>query len=174
MTTRTKSESLIPRRKVLSDSARVLAASAAVSALPASASAAAAPAPVPQHLNPPTVSTPRGYSHAVVVTGGKTVYISGQICLDRTGKLVGEGNLKAQAQQVFENLNAVLEAVGATFANVVKFNIYMLDASQVQVVRDVRDTFIKADAAPASTLVEVRRLARAEFLLEIDAIAHVA
>ena len=109
----------------------------------------------------------------MAVSGGKTVYISGQISLDRTGKLVGEGNLKVQAQQVFANLKAVVEAAGGTFADIVKLNIYMLDASQVQVVRDVRDTFIKADAPPASTLVEVKRLVREEFLLEIDAIAHI-
>ena len=161
-TTRTKSESLISRRNALS----VLPV-AALSAAPLQQGGSR------QHLNPPTVSTPRGYSHAVAVTGGRTIYLSGQISLDRTGKLVGEGNLKAQAQQVFENLKAVLEAAGATFADVVKFGIYMLDASQVQVVRDVRDTFIKADAAPASTLVEVRRLAREGLLLEIEAIAHV-
>ena len=93
------------------------------------------------------------------------------IALSDVGQALG--NLKAQAQQVFENLKAVLEAAGATFADVVKFGIYMLDASQVQVVRDVRDTFIKADAPPASTLVEVRRLAREGLLLEIEAIAHV-
>lgn len=162
MMTRTDSESLIPRRKVLS-----ALPVAALTAAPLQQGASR------QHLNPPTVSTPRGYSHAVVVSGGKTIYLSGQISLDRTGKLVGEGNLKAQAQQVFENLKAVLEAAGATFADVVKFGIYMLDASQVQVVRDVRDTYIKADAAPASTLVEVRRLAREGLLLEIEAIAHV-
>ena len=162
MTTRTDSESLIPRRKVLS-----ALPVAALTAAPLQQGASR------QHLNPPTVSTPRGYSHAVVVSGGKTIYLSGQISLDRTGKLVGEGNLKAQAQQVFENLKAVLEAAGATFADVVKFGIYMLDASQVQVVRDVRDTFINAQAPPASTLVEVKRLVREEFLLEIDAIAHI-
>jgi enamine deaminase RidA (YjgF/YER057c/UK114 family) len=127
-----------------------------------------------QHLNPSTLSTPRGFSHAVVATGGKTVYISGQVSLDKTGAIVGAGNLRAQAQQVFENLKTVLEAAGATFADVVKLNFYMLDASQVQVVRDVRDTFVRTDAPPASTLVEVRRLAREEFLLEIDAIAHIA
>ena len=161
-TTRTKSESLISRRNALS----VLPV-AALSAAPLQQGGSR------QHLNPPTVSTPRGYSHAVVVSGGKTIYLSGQISLDRTGKLVGEGNLKAQAQQVFENLKAVLDAAGATFADVVKFGIYMLDASQVQVVRDVRDTFINAQAPPASTLVEVRRLAREGLLLEIEAIAHV-
>ena len=163
MIPRTKSESLISRRNALS----VLPV-AALSAAPLQQGGSR------QHLNPPTVSTPRGYSHAVVVTGGKTIYLSGQISVDRTGKLVGEGNLKAQAQQVFENLKAVLEAAGATFENVVKFGIYMLDASQVQVVRDVRDTFINAQAPPASTLVEVRRLAREGLLIEIEAIVHLA
>jgi reactive intermediate/imine deaminase len=161
MTSRTKSEGLIPRRQVLS-------------ALPAAAAlSVAVPQGAPRPLNPTTVAATRGYSQAMVVSGGKTVYLSGQVSLDRTGKLVGEGNLTAQAQQVFENLKAVLDAAGATFADVVKLNIYMLDASQVQVVRDVRDTFIKAEAPPASTLVEVRRLVRAEFLLEVDAVAHV-
>src|SRR5262249_53061814 len=108
------------------------------------------------------------------VTGGRTIYISGQISLDKAGNIVGTNDLKAQAQQVFENLQHALEGAGATFADVVKLNYYMLDASQVQVVRDVREKFLKSDALPTSTLVEVRRLARPEFLLEIEAIANVA
>jgi enamine deaminase RidA (YjgF/YER057c/UK114 family) len=152
----------------------LMAASAAAVVLPA---AAGAKTPAPsriRHVNPGTLATPRGYSHAVDVTGGRTIYISGQVAVDRGGAVVGAGNLRAQAQQVFENLKSALDAAGATFADVVKLTFYMLDATQVQVVRDVRDTFIKPDAAPASTLVEVRRLVREEFLIEIDAIANVS
>jgi reactive intermediate/imine deaminase len=110
----------------------------------------------------------------VEVTGGRTIYVSGQIPVDKSGAIVGAGNLRAQTQQVFENIKAGLEAAGATFGDVIKLNIYMLDVSQVQVVRDVRDKFVDTARPPASTLVEVRRLVREEFLIEIDAVASVA
>ena len=59
--------------------------------------------------NPPTLSTPTGYTHIVEVTGpARMVYISGQIALDKDGKVVGEGDMKAQAEQVFKNLQAAL------------------------------------------------------------------
>jgi enamine deaminase RidA (YjgF/YER057c/UK114 family) len=127
-----------------------------------------------RYVNPATLPTPRGYSQVVVASPGKTIYVSGQVSVDRSGAVVGAGNLHAQAQQVFANLKLALEAAGATFADVVKLNFYVLDASQVQVIRDVRDTFITSERAPASTLVEVRRLVREEFLLEVDAIAQIS
>jgi enamine deaminase RidA (YjgF/YER057c/UK114 family) len=173
------------RRKLLTDSAALVAASTAGALLPA-ASAAHAQTPQTQpkkpqsqpptrlkRRNPVALAAPRGYSHVVEVIGGRTIYVSGQVAVDQKGTVVGAGDLRAQTQQVFANLKTALEAAGATFADVVKLNFYMLDASQVQIVRDVRDTFITFDAAPASTLVEVRRLAREEFLIEVDAIANV-
>jgi enamine deaminase RidA (YjgF/YER057c/UK114 family) len=165
----------IPRRTLLSGSAKLIAASTAAAAmLPTQSSAATKRPPRVRHLNPPTLATPHGYTHVVSATGGTTIYVSGQAAVDRAGNIVGPNNLKAQSQQVFENLKAALETAGATFADVVKLTFYMLDATQVQAVRDVRDTFITADHAPASTLVEVRRLVREEFLIEIDAIANIA
>jgi reactive intermediate/imine deaminase len=126
------------------------------------------------HVNPDTLAAPRGYSHVVVASGGRTIYVSGQVPLDRAGALVGAGDLAAQTRQVFENIKAALAAAGATFGDVVKLTYFVTDASQVQVVRDVRDTFIDRARPPASTLVEVRRLVRQEFQIEIDAIAQVA
>jgi enamine deaminase RidA (YjgF/YER057c/UK114 family) len=123
------------------------------------------------YANPPTLGTPPGYSQVVVVTGGSTIYVSGQVALDRSGNLVGADDLRAQAQQVFANLHAALAAAGATFADVVKLNLYVLDASQIAVIREVRDAFVNTANPPASTLVEVRRLAREEFLIEVEAIA---
>ena len=132
------------------------------------------PPTVIRRLNPARLAAPRGYSHVVEVSGGgRTIYVSGQVSVDETGAVVGAGDLRAQARKVFENLQAALEAAGASFANVVKLTFYVLDASQIQVIRDVREAFLEKDAAPASTLVEVRRLAREEFLLEVEAIAHV-
>jgi 2-iminobutanoate/2-iminopropanoate deaminase len=123
--------------------------------------------------NPPALSTPTGYTHIVEVTGpNRTIYISGQIAFDKDGKVVGAGDMKAQAEQVFKNLEAALTAAGATFADVVKMNSYTTDMSKVQAVRDVRARYFK-DATPASTFVEVKGLVRPELLLEIEVVAVV-
>src|SRR5947208_9997123 len=130
-------------------------------------------APKIKRTTPPTLSKPTGYTHVVEATGGKTVYISGQIAFDTDGKLVGEGDMKAQAEQVFKNLQAALGAAGATFKDVVKMNTYTTDMGQVQAIRDVRARYF-GETTPASTLVQVVHLARPEFLLEIEVIAVVA
>jgi reactive intermediate/imine deaminase len=126
-----------------------------------------------QRLNPPGLSTPTGYSHVVSARGGRTIYLSGQVALDAKGELVGAGDMAAQTRQVFANLDTALEAAGASFADVVKTNYYIRDASQVQVIRDIRAKYV-GEKLPASTLVEVSRLARPEFLIEIEVIAVVA
>ena len=126
-----------------------------------------------KRTNPPALSAPTGYTHIVEVTGpARTIYISGQIAYDKDGKLVGAGDMKAQAEQVFKNLQAALTAAGATFADVVKMNSYITDMSKVQTVRDVRAVYFK-NAAPASTFVEVKGLVRPELLLEIEVVAVV-
>lgn len=115
-----------------------------------------------------------GYSQAVEIRpGARIVYIAGQVALDRSGKLVGEGDLRAQAMQTFENLKAALQASGASFENVVKLNSYFLDISQLATFREVRDKYINLANPPASTAVEVKRLFREGFLIEIEAVAVV-
>jgi 2-iminobutanoate/2-iminopropanoate deaminase len=125
-----------------------------------------------KRTNPPALSTPTGYTHVVEVTGpAKTIYISGQIAYDKDGKIVGApGDMKAQAEQVFKNLQTALAAAGAKFSDVVKMNSYITDMSKVQAVRDVRAQYFK-DATPASTFVEVKGLVRPELLLEIEVVA---
>lgn len=126
-----------------------------------------------KRTNPPTLSAPTGYTHVVEVTGpAKTVYVSGQIALDKDGKLVGPGDMKAQAEQVFRNLQAALTAAGATFKDVVKMNTYITDMDKAPAVREVRAKYF-ADTTPASTLVQVVHLARPEFLLEVEVVAVV-
>jgi len=114
-----------------------------------------------------------GYSQAVEVRGGRVIYLAGQVALDRSGKVVGEGDMRAQTQQTFENLKAALDASGAKFENVVKLNYYVVDMTQLSTVREVRDKFINAANPPASTAVEVKRLAREQFLIEVEAVAVV-
>src|SRR5262252_1732307 len=95
-------------------------------------------APVVRRSNPATMHTPTGYTHVAEVTAGRPVYISGQIALDAAGELIGPGDLAAQARQVFENLRLALDAVGATFDDVVKLTYFLIDISQIAVVREVR------------------------------------
>jgi len=131
------------------------------------------PRPHIKRTNPPTLSKPTGYTHVVETVGAvKTVYISGQIAFDGNGNVVGAGDMKAQAEQVFKNLETALRAAGATFGDVVKMNSYTTDMSKVADVREVRARYFGANA-PASTFVEVKGLVRPELMLEIEVIAAV-
>jgi enamine deaminase RidA (YjgF/YER057c/UK114 family) len=114
--------------------------------------------PIVKHTNPQTLSKLSGYTHVVEVTGGRTLYVAGQVALNQAGAVVGSGDLKAQTQQVFENLTLALAGAGATLDNVVKITVFMTDASQIQTFRDVRDRYFTGPP-PASTLVQVDRLA---------------
>ena len=105
---------------------------------------------------------------------GRPVYISGQVALDSTGSLVGPGDIRAQARQVFDNLRAALQAVEATFDQVVKLNYYVVDATQMPDIREVRDDYLSPQRLPASTAVEVRRLVRDDLLIEVEAVAVIA
>ncbi|MBV8428024.1 MAG: RidA family protein [Hyphomicrobiales bacterium] len=122
-------------------------------------------------INPAEVSTPTGYSHVAEVRGGRLIYISGQIALDSQGKLVGKGDLEAQADQVFRNLGAALASVGCTVRNIVKFTVFMRDVKDVAAYRRARDRFMGDGPRPASTLVEVSGLVSEDFLIEIEAVA---
>jgi enamine deaminase RidA (YjgF/YER057c/UK114 family) len=125
-------------------------------------------------INPETMHRPTGYTHVVEVTAGRPVYIAGQVALNPAGVLVGPGDIRAQARQVFDNLQAALQAVGASFAQVVKLTYYLVDATQLPVVREVRDQYLNTQQPPASTAVEVRRLVRDDLLIEVEAVAVIA
>jgi len=130
---------------------------------------------VREHKNPPGLSTPRGYTHTVSVTGGRTVYVAGQVAFDAKGEIVGKGDLRAQARQVFENLRIALAGTGASFKDVVKWNTYVvnLKPDDLAVLREARAEALKDATPPASTLVSVQALASPDFLIEVEAIAVV-
>jgi reactive intermediate/imine deaminase len=125
-----------------------------------------------EYLNPSTLSTPTGYTHVVQVHRGRTVYISGQVAFDRSGNLVGRADFAAQAAQVFENLKLALAAAGATFENLVKVTTFVTDLSHIQTLREIRSKYYGAHA-PASTLVQITRLANEALMIEVEAIAVV-
>ena len=125
--------------------------------------------------NPDTVATPMGtYSQAVRVETGEAVWIhiSGQIAIDREGNLVGPSDVRAQTRQVFENLKAILEANGATFADAVKIGTYLTTLDDLAGMREVRSEYLTAEP-PASTAVQVVALVVPEALIEIDLVAVV-
>lgn len=127
--------------------------------------------------NPTTLPEPMGYSHLAEVHRGKLVYISGQVPWDASRALVGKDDFRAQLVQVFTNLRHAVEAAGGTFADIVKLNYFCVDTvspSEQPAVREVRDQFVDTNAPPASTFVVVRRLARPEWLIEIEAVAVIA
>jgi enamine deaminase RidA (YjgF/YER057c/UK114 family) len=125
------------------------------------------------YLNPPTLFTPPGYSHVVEVRGpGRTVYVAGQVGVDRNSKIAGgTGDARAQMIQAFENLKSALAEVGATLNDVVKITNYLVDIAHLKDFREIRDIYVNKAAPPASTLLVVSRLAIDGLLFEIDAVA---
>lgn len=123
------------------------------------------------HINPALLSKPGGYTHVVSVTGGNAIFVSGQVALDQEGKVVGPGDLKAQARQVYENLKAALEAAGAGFKDVVKITTYLTHIDRIGEIREVRAAYLGGTQPPASTTVGVTGLARPELLIEVEAVA---
>jgi enamine deaminase RidA (YjgF/YER057c/UK114 family) len=124
-------------------------------------------------MNPTSVSSPRGYSHASIVDLGnsKMIILSGQVPLDRQGNLIGKGDFRKQAEQVFRNIKSIVTEAGGTMDHIVKLGIFLVDAGEIQTLREVRDTVINLKNPPASTLVEVKGLFRPDVLIEIEATA---
>lgn len=124
-------------------------------------------------LNPKTMAPPPGYTYVVETTGpGRTVYIAGLLGLDLDNKLVGgPGDFGAQCERAFENLGHALASVGATFADVVKINNYLVDMAHIGLFRAARDKHFDMKTPPASTTVAISQLARPGALFEIEAIA---
>jgi len=130
---------------------------------------------VHRFLNPSTMPAPRGYTHVVETKGpDRTIYMSGQLGMTPDGKFAGApGDFRAQATQCFENLKLALAAVGANFEHVVKVTAYFVDMAHLPLYFEVRDSYVDTKAPPASTAVQVVKLARDPALFEIEAIAVV-
>lgn len=127
-----------------------------------------------RYLNPSSLPKPFGYTQVVVAGPGQTVYIAGQIALDTEGRMVGEGDFRAQAEQVFRNLQAAMQAAGGDLSDIVKLTTFVTDMSVLPIYREVRDRFITpGPRVPASTLVQISALFRPGFLIEIEAVGHI-
>jgi enamine deaminase RidA (YjgF/YER057c/UK114 family) len=113
------------------------------------------------------------YSHVVTVTGpAKMIYIAGQLARDADGNIVGPGDMRAQLEQTFKNLDACLKAAGATWADVVKTNTFVTDYPAFSQCSDVRMRYFGV-GSPTSTTIQISGLAQPEAMVEIEMIAAV-
>ena len=121
-----------------------------------------------ERINPAGMTQPTAYTH--VVRHENLLFSAGQVSTDGDGNVIGEGDMRAQVRQVHVNLKAVLASQGADFGNVTKITIYTTDIDAYIETGDVRRKYW-TEGAPASTLVQIERLARPVFLVEIEATA---
>ena len=126
-------------------------------------------------INPSTVfrSLDHGFSQAVVATGRRTVYMSGQVAWDAERRLVGGASLEGQARQAFKNLQSVVEAAGGTLADVVAVRMYIVDyrPEKAAAIGGVFRAVFSGMTQPAATWVGVSALADPDFLFEVEAVA---
>jgi enamine deaminase RidA (YjgF/YER057c/UK114 family) len=125
-----------------------------------------------QLINPESLPTPLTYTHVVVATGSKTVFVAGQEPEDAQGNLVGRGDLATQAHQVFANLGRALAAASAHPRQVAKITIYVAHhrPEYLPVIEEARVSLF-GEYKPADTVVGVQTLSQPEYLIEVDAVA---
>ncbi|MGH7614500.1 MAG: RidA family protein [Gemmatimonadales bacterium] len=126
----------------------------------------------PRYINPGTLARLDGFTHAVKV--GLTIYVSGEVALDSAGQLVGPGDLAAQARQAFANLAFVLRIAGATPADVVKLNVYVVNykPTDLGIIRAAGVEFFPERNPPAGLVLGVQSLPKEGLLVAVDAIAQ--
>ncbi len=110
------------------------------------------------------------YAQGVEVHCGRLLFVAGQVPLDADGKLVGPGDIRAQARQVFRNIQAIVEEAGGSMTDIVKLTVFLTDMANFEGFKQVRREFIKPPF-PAATLVQVSALVNPEWLVEVEAIA---
>ena len=119
-------------------------------------------------IAPTNVHKARGYSHAFKVSN--TIYMAAQAPVDQEMKLVGKGDIVKQTEQVYENIKRVLEAAGATTADIVKVTYYLKDLDDMEKTGPVFAKYFQKPYPPATAL-QVIRFPEPDFLIEVDAIA---
>lgn len=113
------------------------------------------------------------YSHGVRFKATEFLSIAGQVAVDRQGNFVGKGDMRAQVRQVMENLKTVLAEAGCSFKNIVKTTTFTINVEEYRKASDIYIEYFQGEPPP-STLVEIKRLAREELMVEIEALAIVA
>ena len=123
-------------------------------------------------INPDGISTPQTYSHVIIATGSRMVFVAGQVPEDGQGNLVGPGDMTAQARQVFANIGRALAAAGAEPRQVTKLTIFVANYRREHLAMiEAGRVALFGDHKPTDTLVGVAALTNPDYLLEVDAVA---
>jgi len=123
-------------------------------------------------FNPSTVHPTTGYSHAVRM--GDLIFVSGQVAMTPAGEMVGKGDVRAQTEQVFDNLRAILDAAGSGLDRVGKLTVLATRLEDRPVIGEIRNRlFVPFGYIPASTFAVVASLANPDWLVEVEAVAAV-
>ena len=121
----------------------------------------------------PTEAKPvANYKMATRMEGGRLLYIAGQVARDAAGEVLGKGDIRAQARQVFQNVRDVLQAAGGDLGDLLKITTYITNIEDFPAVAEIRSSFFPG-TLPASTLIVVTRLAQPELLIEVEGMAAI-
>ncbi|MFS0838726.1 RidA family protein [Paenibacillus sp. 1P03SA] len=126
-----------------------------------------------EHKNPDGLFVSKAFSQAITVSGNaKTIYIGGQNAINSAGELIGADNLELQTKQALNNIALILASEKATFANLVKLNIYLVSGSDPKIgYKAFQEVAGTLERPPLVTVLFVSKFARPSCLLEIDGIA---
>lgn len=125
-------------------------------------------------INPSGLARPRGFSHGILVTGGRLLFLAGQDASDGDGQIVAPGDLVAQTSQVLHNLHAVVHEAGGTMQDIVKLNVYVRDRdAYVAALKPLGHIFREYFGGyyPAMALFEIAKLFQPEALIEMEGMA---
>jgi enamine deaminase RidA (YjgF/YER057c/UK114 family) len=127
-----------------------------------------------ERINPDNLATPQTYTHVIVASGAKLVFVAGQVAEDERGELVGAGDLAAQARRAFENLGRALAAAATPPEQVAKITIFVvaLQPAYLPAIEEARAALF-GDHKPTDSLIGVETLAEEGRLIEVEAIAVV-
>ena len=129
-----------------------------------------------RYINPPTLPAPRGYTHGILVTGGRLLFLAGQDASDAQGQIVGAGDLVAQFEQALHNLQAVVREADGTMEDIMKLNIFIRQRNdylaKLQPLGKVFRSYFGGHY-PAMALFEVSGFFREETLVELEGLAMI-
>ena len=121
----------------------------------------------------PTEAKPvANYKMATRMESGRLLYIAGQVARDADGEVLGKGDIRAQARQVFQNVRNVLQAAGGDLDDLLKMTTYITNIDDFPAVVEIRSSSFSG-TLPASTLIVVSRLAQPELLIEVEGMAAI-
>ena len=125
-------------------------------------------------INPPALARPVGFSHGIVTTGGRLLFLAGQTGSDAEGRITAPGNLVAQYEQIMRNLQAVVTSAGGAMQDITRLNIFVRDRddylARLKPLGQVHRAFFGA-YYPAMALFEISRLFQDDALVEIEGMA---